>query len=245
MTASIIRIVDIETSGLPEDEQHGICEIGWVDLHLADMSIRDPKTFFVNPGHPIPPHIRAIHHISDADVAGAMFPDQAVIQLGKGLSEDDILAAHYAKFEQAFIPLKQRWLCSYKCAMRAWQDVKSHGNQALRYSLDLDAEPDFEPAQAMPPHRALPDAYVTARIVRRLLQLRPLDRLLEISTEPPLTTFINFGKHKGQKWVELPADYLGWIIEKSDLDQDTKDAAAYWLDRKRVHHAAEQPEAVQ
>lgn len=231
-SAKIVRIVDVETSGLPEDEQHAICEIGWVDLNLADMSIGNPVTFFVNPGHPIPPHIRAVHHISDRDVADAMPPDQAVALLRKGLALGDVLAAHRAVFEQHFISADRKWVCTYKCALRAWQEAKAHNNQALRYILDIDSEPDFDPAQAMPPHRALPDAYVTARILRKLLQLRPIERLVEISSEPALSVNVNFGKHKGTKWAELPGDYLQWIIEKSDLDQETKDQASYWLKRR-------------
>lgn len=235
----IARIVDVETSGLPEDEQHAVCEIGWIDLDLDTMAIRNPVTFLVNPGHPMPPHIRAIHHISDQDVAAAMLPDQAVNLLLKDLGPDDVLAAHRAAFEQAFIPTGDRkWICTWKCAMRAWQDAVSHGNQPLRYLLDVDHELDFDPAAALPPHRALPDAYVTAFILRALLRLRPIERLIEISGEPPLTANINFGKHKGQKWAELPYEYLKWIIEKSDMDADVKAQADYWLRRKNhAYHA--------
>ena len=230
--ARIVRVVDVETSGLPEDEHHDIVEMGWVDIDLASMKIGNPVTFFVNPGHPIPPHIRAVHHISDRDVADAMKPEQAIALLHKGPGQQDVLAAHRATFEQAFIQAERRWVCTYKCALRAWQEEKSHSNQALRYSLDLDAEPDFDPTAAMPPHRALPDAYVTARIMRKLLGLRPLSRLVEISSEPALSVNVNFGKHKGSKWIDLPRDYLEWIIEKSDLDQETKDQARYWLGRR-------------
>ena len=47
-----------------------------------------------------------------------------------------------------------------------------------------------------------------------------------------LSVNINFGKHKGSKWAELPSDYLEWIIERSELDQETKDQARYWLSRR-------------
>jgi exodeoxyribonuclease X len=29
------------------------------------------------------------------------------------------------------------WVCTYKCALRIWPDLPSHGNQALRYHLGL------------------------------------------------------------------------------------------------------------
>ena len=233
--AKIVRICDIETSGLPEDEQHAICEMGWVDLRLDDMTFRDPTTFMVNPGHPIPPHVRAIHHISDRDVAGAMLPDQAVALLTKGLGPEDVLCAHRADFEKAFIPRAGRWVCTLKAAYLAWPELHSHSNQSIRYALDVDSEPDFDPTSAMPPHRALPDAVVTGFILRRLLQMRPLSRLVEIETQPGFLPRFRFGKHVGKTFKEVAASdpsYLEWICNKSDLDADVKWTAKWHLDRR-------------
>lgn len=231
--ARFVRVVDCETSGLPEDEQHGLVELGWWDLDLKSLTVASPVTFFVNPGHPIPPHVRAVHHISDQDVAAAMPADQATALLLKDMGQADVLCAHRASYEQHFIDAgSRRWVCSWKCGMRAWQDAVSHGNQALRYLSGIDSEPDFNPAFAQPAHRALPDAYVTAFLLRQLLRMRPLERLVEITTEPPLSLKVNFGKHKGQKWSELPGGYLDWIIDKSDMDEDVKGQARFWLSRK-------------
>lgn len=232
--AKIVRIVDVETSGLPEDENRAICEIGWVDLDLSTRLFRNPTTFLVNPGHPIPPHIRAVHHISDSDVSGAMPVEQALALLMKGLSPDDVLAAHKAEFEQNFIPRAGRWICTWKISLRAWPNFVSHSNQALRYELDIDSDPDFDPAVAMPPHRALPDAIVTAHILRKQLELRPLERLVKISGEPGFLTTFGFGKHKGKTFKEVAAtdrSYLTWIVDTSDLDQHVKFTARFWLER--------------
>ena len=230
-----IRVVDVETSGLPEDEQHAICEIGWVDLDPATGAINNPVTFYVNPGHPIPPRIRAVHHISDEMVAAAMPPDQAVALLQKDLGADDVLAAHKASFEQAFISAGERpWLCTWKVSLRAWPDLVSHSNQALRYELGIDDEPDFRPNEAMPPHRALPDAWVTAFILRKELALRPLDRLLQISAEPGFLYWCPGQKHKGKTFKEAVAvdrSYVEWIANKSDMGEDEKFTARHWLQK--------------
>lgn len=230
-----IRVVDIETSGLPEDEQHAICEIGWVDLDPATGVINNPVTVFVNPGHPIPPRIRAVHHISDEMVAAAMSPDRAVAMLQKDLGPDDILAAHKASFEQAFIDAGERqWLCTWKISLRAWPELVSHSNQALRYELDVDAEPDFKPTEAMPPHRALPDAWVTAFILRKELALRPLERLLQISAEPGFLYWCPGQKHKGKTFKEAAAvdrQYVEWIANKSDMGEAEKFTAKHWLSK--------------
>lgn len=234
--ATKVRILDVETSGLPEDENHAICEIGWVDLDLQSMSIGNPVTFLVNPGHPIPPHIRAIHHISDQDVADAMRPDQALTQLMKGMGPDDVFAAHKADFEQNFIGGgDRRWICTWKVSLRAWPEYISHSNQALRYELDIDSEPGFDPAAAQPVHRSLPDAYVTAHILRKELALRPLERLVEITKEPGFLYWIGGQKHKGKTFKEVAAEdpgYLHWIVDKSDMSADDKFTAKWHLDRR-------------
>lgn len=231
----IVRVVDVETTGLPEDEQHAICEIGWVDLDLDTMTIANPVTFYVNPGHSIPPHVRAIHHIGDADVAAAMRPDQALMQLGKGLGASDLFCAHNARFEQQFIGGDRQWLCTYKIGLRAWPEVISHSNQALRYELDIDGDPDFRPNEAMPPHRALPDAWVTAHILRRQLALRPIERLLEISGQPGFLTRMPMGKHHGKtfKWIiaEEPG-YLKWCVDQKDMNEDVVFTAKWHLDKR-------------
>jgi exodeoxyribonuclease X len=230
---TIVRVVDIETSGLPEEEQHAICEIGWVDVNVETLTIRNPTRYFVNPGHPMRPHIRAIHHISDAMVVDAMPPDQAVALLLKDLGPNDVLAAHLAAFETQFINAGERpWICTWKVSLRAWPELVSHSNQALRYELGVDADPDFDPADATPPHRALPDAIVTAFILRKQLGLRPLDRLIEISSEPGFLYWCPGQKHKGKTFKEVaiadPA-YLRWIADKSEMGESEKFTAKHWL----------------
>ena len=78
-----VRVVDLETTGRPEDAVKAICEIGWTDVVVpvgyegAGGIVQIPHAALVNPGHPIPPETRAVHHISDADVVGAMDPGSA------------------------------------------------------------------------------------------------------------------------------------------------------------------------
>lgn len=242
--ARTVRVFDVETSGLPEDELHAIVEIGWVDLDLATMTIGNPVSHLVNPGHPIPPHIRAIHHISDADVACAIEPHTAVARLCGGLSLDDVLCAHHSAFERQFIgDVGRRWICTMKAAYRAWPDFKSKSNQALRYELEIDAEPDFDSEAAMPPHRALPDAWTTAFILRRLLCMRPLARLIEIEGLPTYHTTLAFGKYFGKTFKEvseIDSGYLDWIITKSDRSDDEKYWAQHWLSRRAMADVSNQ-----
>ena len=81
----------------------------------------------------------------------------------------------------------------------------------------------------MPPHRALPDAYVTAHILSRLLKACSVEDMISISSKPALLSIVGFGKHKGMKFADVPADYLEWIRDKSDVKEDVKFSAAHWL----------------
>ena len=87
----------------------------------------------------------------------------------------------------------------------------------LRYWRSLRLEPLF----ARPPHRAAPDAYVTGHILVDLLKVATIDEMIAWANEPMFTPAIPFGKHRGLKWAEAPADYLQWMVRQTDMDQDT------------------------
>ena len=237
-----IRVIDYETTGTQEDDDAEIIEYGAYDLTAsedgASWFVGRSVSSLIRPRNPIPPEARAVHHISDADVQDAPSLRE---MLGELLDGADICAAHNAKFEEHFTPDKSlRWICTYKCALIVWPDAPGHSNQCLRYWLGVDADDGFYPNLSMPPHRALPDAYVTAFILKRLLIERPVDDLLTISRYPALIGVMRFGKHKGTKFEDAPCSYLEWIRDQSDMNEDTKFTARYWLQKRakagvRVH----------
>lgn len=225
-----IRVIDFETTGLPEDDVRAICEIGFTDVH-DNWTVDGPHSALVNPGHPIPPTTRAIHHISDADVAGCMAPDVACRVLMEDMEPGDMFAAHNIKFEQAFFGGGEfPWICTLQCARHLFPDAPGHSNQVLRYWLGIDSE--FDPELAMPPHRAGPDTLVTAHILLRLIFASSVERLVQLTTEPVVLRNVTFGKYRGSKWADLPRDYLQWIAFKSDLGADEKHTARHLLGAK-------------
>lgn len=229
-----IRVIDYETTGTDDDADAEIIEAGSYDLCQAEDTgawlVTRSVHWLVKPSKPIPPLARAVHHISDADVAEAPALREVIDDFLDGA---DICAAHNAKFEQHFTPYKNlAWICTYKCALVVWPDAPGHGNQALRYWLGIDSEQTFKHERSMPSHRALPDAYVTAYILRRLLAEKTVEQLLAISRFPALLRKMNFGKHKGMAFADAPSDYLEWIRDKSDMNEDTKFTAKYWLQKR-------------
>lgn len=225
--ARIARVIDFETTGTPEDEHAEIIEFGRIDVDLATRDLSNPWQAFASPRGPIPAVTKAVHHIVEADVAGAPTARDLWDQFFDECSDEDVLVAHNAKFEQHFTPDNGRpWICTYKVARVLWPDAPTHSNQGLRYWLDLNIDP------AGPPHRALPDAFVTAHILRHMLTLKSADEMIRISKYPALLKVMNFGKHRGTTFEQAPIDYLEWIRDKSDMDEDTKFSAKYWIKKR-------------
>lgn len=229
-----IRVIDYETTGTQEDHDAEIIEYGAYDLIENEgggsWRIARPVASLIRPRNPIPPEARAVHHISDADVENA--PELREM-LDEFLDGSVIFAAHNAAFEEHFTPAENlRWICTYKCALVVWPEAPGHSNQCLRYWLGVDSDDGFVADRSMPPHRALPDAYVTAFILSRLLIEKSVDELLTISKYPALLTVMRFGKHKGMKFADAPCDYLEWIRDKSDMNDDTKFTARYVLQKR-------------
>ena len=229
-----IRVIDVETTGIPsETETHALVEIGTCDLVQSPSGwrIEAPVSTLVNPGRKIPIEAMAVHHIRDHDVADAPSPDRALLTLGEGAT---YFCAHNIDFERKFYAGGETpWICTFKSALRVWPDAPSHSNQVLRYFLDVDAQDDFDPTLAMPPHRAGPDAYVTAFILRELIDQASIEDMVRWSSGPALLAKVGFGKHRGKRWSELAAidrGYLEWIVDKSGMDdRDVRATAKHYL----------------
>lgn len=227
----LIRVIDFETTGIPsEDEKHALVEVGSCDLvqGQAGWRVCPPVTSLVNPGRPVPIEAMAVHHIRDAELADAPSPDRVLPLL---IADADTFCAHNIDFEKKFFGGGEKpWICTHKCSLRAWPESPSHSNQVLRYFLDVDSDADFEIARSMPPHRAGPDAYVTAFILRKLIEKCAMADLVKWSSGPALLAKVAFGKHRGKRWSEVPTDYLEWIVNKSDMDdRDVRATAKHYL----------------
>ena len=130
----IFRVLDYETTGFAEDEKAEVIEIGTTDLVADDENESDDLgrswQTFVKPTGPIPPETRAVHHITDAEVADARTFQDLSGGIFDGLEPDDILVAHNADFEKHFTPASDhRWIDTYKVALVAWPDAPGHSNQ--------------------------------------------------------------------------------------------------------------------
>lgn len=236
----LFRVIDIETTGLALPAE--IIEIGRVDVTVDDSGVRidKPKSRLYRPLHGIPPETMAVHHITEADFK----PDtptcteellrSAIWSGGK----PDALVAHNCEFERSFIPAEITddlpWICTLKTALRVWPEAPQHTNQVLRYwrGLSLDAE------LAMPPHRAGPDAWVTAHLLVDLLKSATAEQMIDWTARPKALPTVTFGKHRGAKWADVPLDYLQWMARQSDMNADALACAQEELARRNGPRAA-------
>lgn len=232
----LIRVIDFETTDIPPDAS--VCEAAYVDVlaeppRLAGRPYKNGWQTLVRTETPMSLTALATHHIPEDVVrtSGIPWNSAKATLMGIGTSDGvpDIFAAHNAEFEKAFFnPPDSKWIDTYKVALHLWPDSPSHGNQVLRYYLDLEVGEG-----ASPPHRALPDAWVTAHILIKALEHidSSVEKLVAWSSEPPYLLKMPFGKYAGQRFDEIPEDYLSWILRQKDIDEGVMAAAQREISR--------------
>lgn len=206
----LIRVIDFETTDLPPDAS--VCEAAFVDLAGDPPELKETWRGLVKPTTAMALTALATHHIpaEEAEANGFDWEWCRDHMSGGGVT---YFAAHNAAFEQEFFnPEGSAWIDTYKVALRLWPQSPSHSNQVLRYFLNLNVGP-----AAMPPHRALPDAWVTAHILMTARESASLEEMAAWTQEPPYLTKITFGKHRGKLYSEAPRDYLEWCL-RQDMD---------------------------
>lgn len=79
---------------------------------------------------------------------------------------------------------------------------------------------------------------MTGWLFIELLKHKTPDEMVVISKYPALLKLMNFGKYRGkgmtfEKCAQDDPSYLEWIRDKSDMNEDTKFSAKYWLRKRR------------
>lgn len=90
--------IDTETTGLPPGGR--VCEVAAVRFEGGVPVARFCS--YINPGCPIPPEATAIHHITDADVAGAPMLPEVAADLFK-VCDGAVACAYSAHFDRGML----------------------------------------------------------------------------------------------------------------------------------------------
>lgn len=230
-----LRVVDLETTG--GDGTSEIIEVGIVDVIRDGEGWRalPPVTKLFRPRGEISVHAMAVHHLTpDHFSPDDPHCDEYALREMFGAQPADVMVAHSARFERAFIADTATgglpWICTVRASKAAWPEAPGHSNQVLRYWRGFG----LDPALADPAHRAGPDAWVTAHILMDLLKAHSVDQMLEWTRAPRELAVVPFGKHRRKPWAEVPADYLHWMASQTDMDGDAAGAARAELERRKV-----------
>ena len=233
LTNCTLLVADTETTGIDPIE-HRPVEVAAVMVQAGQITCA--FTTYLNPGRSIPPGASGVHGLVASDVAEAPTLEQTLPWLNDLAAKADAIVAHNAPFDRSMLPgmLERLWLDTLRLARRLFPEMESYTNQSLRYALGLNC-PE---AAGMPAHRALADAYVTARLAVHLLgeveALGPdhlpqtLPELIQAIDAPMVLGTCNFGKHRGTPWARVPKDYLQWITRQTDMDPDVLFTAKHY-----------------
>lgn len=229
---SVIRVVDFETTGMEPPAQ--VCEVGYCDLVLqADGSWTvDGPTSFFHAVASMPPEVRAVHHISLEECDG--YPPFDAIGFVEHSDHCAVIAAHNADFEERWLQIDgvMPLLCTYKAALRVWPEAPGHSNSVLRYWLEDQGIIQLDRDTAMPPHRAGPDAYVTAHILKALLHHATAKQMVAWTREPRLLPTCPIGKFRGKPGAQVETGFLNWMMSQPSMEADLKWNAGQELRRR-------------
>ena len=235
----IIRVFDVETTGLPKDDKPtAILQIGFTDVHIEyGFATVGEKThqflvnpFRANPGLEIDIGAMATHHMVKSDFdAIERTPDHGLRILSTPPMNEEIVAfaCHNKEHDGVYfggggLPI----LCTLRSARAIWPDAERHGNQFLRYFLDLPVDRQ----RAEPAHAAGPDSYVTAHLLARMIYDGfSIEQLQNWTDKPMLLTRMPFGKHRGEAFEDIPNGYLTWLHREKPDDKDVRFSVRHHL----------------
>lgn len=190
-----------------------------------------------NPGINISEEAMNVHKITNQ-----MVEDKIPFQKSKTRSDliellnnpDNILIAHNALFDVGMLKKEEVFPPQYICTLKLIRFldpdniIPEYNLQFLRtyYDINIDAVA----------HDALGDILVLEEVFYRGVFKKfqekfgdnAIGRMIEISTKPFLLKLMPFGKHKGNKFEQIPESYLRWLVGV-DIDEDLQYTVSYHL----------------
>ncbi len=211
-------------------ETHALEEPVLIQLAYKRAGGAPVTRYFSTGGPKIDLKAMAVHHITEEALAGLpnFESSPAKAQVAEELSKT-VLVAHNAAFDVDVLKRRgvavPRSICTLRVSRYVYPDLEQHKLQYLRYYLAV------KPAGEIRPHDAEGDILVLEAVFDRLYsdlasmhseldEAGLIDKMIDLSSRPSVLHACTFGKHKGLLWKDVPADYLRWVLEKSDFDDE-------------------------
>jgi DNA polymerase III epsilon subunit-like protein len=208
-------VADTETTGFkpPPLPASGVVQVAWIEVD-EQLNTLSEKFFLVNPGCTIDEGASKIHGVYAADiencpdlkeVLGFQYP--ACI-IGQNIAFD-------LRFLQPHLGEEVSSICTLALARRY---VKNSTNHKLGTLIDHLGLPREEA------HNALGDVRMTLSLLKYLMLTNDLtlEELASASQDQKLLHHMPFGKHKGMLILEVPKDYVIWLLAQSDIAPDLR-----------------------
>lgn len=209
-------IADTETTGLGSKlKPKKACEIALLEIDPVTLQTIWEYDTLIDPQQDIEPGAVAIHGITQEMVADAPTIEEliGVVWGGKKQHGRVTLICHNVGFDRPLLePIFdeiERSVCTLLEARSHIRDSANHKLQTLREHFGF---PENEA------HRALADCYTTRRILGEILRLtgKTLDQIADLKER---TIHVQpWGCHKGRPIMEIPTDYLDWMLGLEDLE---------------------------
>lgn len=216
-----ILALDTETASLAPTEGTGVCDIA-LALIDEDFGVYWKVESLIDPECIISPGAMGVHHITQEMVEYQPTLSEFMREHKYPLEDVNVFVGHNVQFDIRFVrdylPENFQVIDTLKLSRIVWPEAESHKLQTLRYTFGLDAGSA---------HRAMGDVITTISLARRIAEEVGTDArgMLQLMHAPlPSTTRIRYGKHCGERLCDLPKSYVWWLLNKSGVDPDLREA---------------------
>ena len=208
-------ILDTETSGIGEDAE--VMQLAYMELNAQLQETANVFQAYYQPKRPVSLGALAVHHIT---------PGQLLLH---GAFSEPPLAppasyyiGHNVDFDWKALgsPPGVKRICTLALARWLWPDMDSRSLGACCYKISTDVE--LTRLRLQEAHNALADVLLCADLLRWIIrekQVADVHSLWALSEMARIPTIMPFGKHKGERIVDIPRHYKTWALKQPDFDE--------------------------
>lgn len=192
-------------------------DLAWVEINdpsYAPMSPHQIKSAYFNPTGKIEAGAIAVHGIIPQHVDNCPPSAEAKIP------ESEYVIGHKVDFDCEVLKVEgPKRICTLALSQYLWPEFKSHSLTAMIIELMGATYRTLDEIKNA--HSAETDVRLTLVLLRKILTktgIRSLEELYQLSEVARIPSIIRFGMHRGARFVDLPRDYITFMLRKNDLD---------------------------
>lgn len=205
-------IFDSETTGLVKPQ---IIEAAWLKINNpVDLNVIDSFRQRYAPTKKIELGALSTHHIMDEDLVNE--PCHTSFKL----PSVNWVIGHNCDFDVVKVlgePNVKR-ICTLALSRSLWPEIDSHRQSAMLYHLERETARDRLKGAHSAPCDVENCLVILRHIVIKLGNIETWEQLWEASEKARVPVTMPFGKHKGMLIVDVPKDYVRWLLGTPDVD---------------------------